>query len=139
MLVQSSCPDEPAIQRAAQHDYEGFAKYELAQRRELSYPPYAHLARVILRGERYDDVHESAREMAKAARAAKAAAEHGIRILGPAPAPIARLRGQHRFHFQIAAAERRADLAVVARSTERFRRHIRAVEFTIDIDPIDMR
>src|SRR5690606_1188283 len=61
VLVQSSCPDEPAIQFAASHDYTGFARYELLQRQELSYPPYSHLARVILRGEKYENVYESAR------------------------------------------------------------------------------
>jgi primosomal protein N' (replication factor Y) len=104
----------------------------------MSYPPYSHLARVILRGERYDDVHESAREMAKAARAAAAGISSQIRILGPAPAPITKLRGEYRFHFQVAAE----DVAPISQlwhdALARFEAHA-GVEFTIDVDPLDMR
>jgi primosomal protein N' (replication factor Y) (superfamily II helicase) len=138
VLVQSSCPDEPAIGFAAGHDYEGFARYELAQRQELSYPPYAHLARVILRGEKYDDVHESAREMVRKARTAATDISQSLRILGPAPAPVTRLRGQFRFHFQISAEEVAPISQLWHTALAGFETHA-GVEFTIDIDPLDMR
>ena len=138
VLVQTSCPDAAPIRRASGHDYVGFAKDELAHRKELAYPPYAHLARIILRGEHYDDVHETAREMAKAARTAAESLQGAVRILGPAPAPIARLRGQHRFHFQIAAAEVAEITALWEQALKNFETHP-GVEFTIDVDPLDMR
>ena len=138
VLVQSSCPDEPAIRFAAGHDYDGFAQYELAQRRELSYPPYSHLARVILRGENYERVHESAREMAKVARTAAARISPQLRILGPAPAPITKLRGEYRFHFQVAADEVAPISQLWHDALAGFEVHA-GVEFTIDVDPLDMR
>ncbi|MGD9854224.1 MAG: primosomal protein N' [Planctomycetaceae bacterium] len=160
VLVQTTSPDEPAIRFAAAHDYFGFARYELAHRRELSYPPYSHLARVIVRGKSYDAAQLTARELAGRARSANAdlgprevisdnqqgaggggerqAAGPHVRILGPAPAPVARLRGQHRFHFQL-AAEHVAAIAAVWRESIRDFETPPDVEYTIDVDPLDMR
>ncbi len=160
VLVQSTCPDEPAIRFAAAHDYFGFAEHELAHRRALNSPPYSHLARVILRGESYEDVQQTARNLAAATRDASSRlnesksrpVESGdeipnsefrtpcfaIRILGPAPAPIARLRGLHRFHFQIAASDV-ATIAAVWKEAARNFETLRGVESTIDVDPLDMR
>src|SRR5690606_15581947 len=126
------------IRRASGHDYTGFAEHELRQRKELLYPPWSSMARVILRGENYDHVHESARELTRRAREGVSALEPGIRILGPAPAPVARLRGQHRFHFQIFAADVEAILGLWRESLRDFEAH-EGVDFTIDIDPLDMR
>ncbi|MCA9027959.1 MAG: primosomal protein N' [Planctomycetaceae bacterium] len=139
VLVQTTSPDEPAIQFAASHDYNGFASRELAHRREAGYPPYTTLARVILRGESYEEVHETAKVMSKLLRTSKAAESHpNIRILGPAPAPIARLRGQHRFHLQIAAPDVQTIASLWSETLRTFEPQA-DVEFTVDIDPLDMR
>ncbi|MCA9113115.1 MAG: primosomal protein N', partial [Planctomycetaceae bacterium] len=132
-------PDEPAIQFAASHDYNGFASRELAHRREAGYPPYTTLARVILRGESYEEVHETAKVLSKLLRTSEAAESHPrIRILGPAPAPIARLRGQHRFHLQIAAPDVQTIASLWSETLRTFEPQA-DVEFTVDIDPLDMR
>ena len=137
MLVQTTSPDEPAIGFAAAHDYTGFSKGELAHRREAGYPPYSTLARVILRGESYEDVHETAKAIAKLLRES-AVAKSNLRILGPAPAPIARLRGQHRFHLQIASDDVPSIAELWKKTLKTFEPQA-DVEFTIDIDPLDMR
>ncbi len=139
VLVQTTSPDEPAIRFAAAHDYNGFARSELAHRREAGYPPYTTLARVILRGESFEVVHETAKALAKALRASNVTQSNSnIRILGPAPAPIARLRGQHRFHLQISSHDV-ASIAALWKETLRTFEPQTDVEFTIDIDPLDMR
>ncbi len=139
VLVQTTSPDEPAIRFAAAHDYNGFARGELAHRREAGYPPFTTLARVILRGESYEDVHETAKAMAKSLRESEVTKSNShVRILGPAPAPIARLRGQHRFHLQIASDDVQT-IAELWKETLRTFEPQADVEFTIDIDPLDMR
>jgi primosomal protein N' (replication factor Y) len=138
VLVQTACPDEPAIRLAASHDYTSFARQELQHRQQLGYPPYSCLARVILRGEQEPDVQHAARELATSLRAAASQCQAGVRILGPAPAPLARLRGQFRYHLQLAASDVSA-IADLWRATLREHEAPRDVEFTIDVDPLDMR
>jgi primosomal protein N' (replication factor Y) len=160
VLVQTTCPDEPAIRFAAAHDYLGFAEYELAHRCELNYPPYSRLARVIVRGQSYEDVQQTARLLGTAARAVtsellkadglrdagspkgeEAETQIGsssLRILGPAPAPITRLRGQYRFHLQLAGSDFET-IAAVWKETARRVETPPEIEYTIDIDPLDMR
>lgn len=160
VLVQTTSPDEPAIRHAAAHDYFGFAVGELAHRRSMNYPPYSHLARVIVRGRSIETVQLVARSLAEAAKssAAKrqdtlpgapsqdaagfgASTESGrtpVRILGPAPAPASRLRGQYRFHFQLSAPTV-ADIAGVWKDAIREFETPADVEYTIDVDPLDMR
>ncbi len=138
VLVQTTAPDEPSIRRAAEHDWLGFAKLELAHRRALHYPPYSHLARVILRGEQYEAVQSAARMVAEVLRAQIRAQELPVRLLGPAPAPIARVRGQHRFHMQLSADEVER-LHTLWHSTPAVHDLPGGVELTIDVDPLDMR
>ncbi len=138
VLVQTTAPDEPSIRRAAEHDYLGFAKQELVHRRELSYPPYSHLARVILRGDEYDSVQAAAGNIATLLRTKAGEQQLPVRLLGPAPAPIARLRGQHRFHLQLSATEVDT-LATLWHLSPEVHELPQGVELTIDVDPLDMR
>ncbi len=95
ILVQTLAPDQPAIALAAEHRYEDFAKGELELRRELGYPPFSRLVRVIVEGQDEKAVTEEAERVAAAMRAAA----HGtFQVLGSAPAPLARIRGRHRHH-----------------------------------------
>ncbi|MFQ5733384.1 MAG: primosomal protein N', partial [Planctomycetaceae bacterium] len=105
VFVQSCLPAEPAIVFASQHNYNGFAAAELAHRRELNYPPFQQLVRVILRGPRDDDVQAAARELVRQLREQLATEGPDVRVLGPAPAPIGRIRGLYRYHLQLAAAD----------------------------------
>ena len=138
VLVQTSSPDDPVIRAASRHDYLGFTQQELTHRRELDLPPFTHLARVILRGSPEDVVQSEARRLAGVIRECAARVAPEVRIVGPAPAPILKLRNQYRYHFRLQAAE--------VESIQRLWREAAPllipagdVEFTIDIDPLDMR
>lgn len=133
VLIQTWQPDHPAVALAAKHDVEGFVERELADRRELGYPPYRRIALV-----RVDAVDEQrARDAArKLAQLARRAADPKVEILGPAPAPLPRLRNRHRFRFMVRSAERallRPVLLAVARAPSD-----RAVRVVIDVDPVNM-
>jgi primosomal protein N' (replication factor Y) len=138
VMVQTSCPAEPANLKASEHDYLGFARAELEHRRQMQAPPFEHLARVIIRGPDEQSALAEARRMADLVRAAIAAGALPVRILGPAPAPVSRLKGSFRFHFQLSAVavEHLQELwHAVADSLKPAGR----VEFAVDMDPINMR
>ncbi|MBI4712182.1 MAG: primosomal protein N' [Planctomycetes bacterium] len=96
VIVQTVNPDHYSIQAAARHDYEGFARKELLYRYELNYPPFSDLLLILVQGRKEDDV----------ARMAGAIADEIMplvdkgkidEVLGPAPAPLARLRNRYRW------------------------------------------
>lgn len=138
VFVQSGSPSEPAIRRASEHDYLGFVTDELRDRAAMNVPPYRSLARVILRGDDETVVRTHALEMAD--RFEKAAAAHGlaIDILGPAPAPVAKLKGQYRFHFQL-SADTLEPIRHLWRTTEKDLPAAAGVEYVVDVDPVNMR
>jgi primosomal protein N' (replication factor Y) len=91
VIVQTFVPDHYAIRPVRDHDYETFYAQELAHRRALGFPPLGHLASVIVSAEQEADAAAGAAQLAAAI-----AAESACEVLGPAPAPLPRLRGRHR-------------------------------------------
>jgi primosomal protein N' (replication factor Y) len=100
VLVQTFTPDHPSIALAATHDYTRFVAGELAHRRAHNYPPYQRLARLIVRSRDQQAAADFAGRMAAAFQEALPASPD-VRLLGPAEAPIFRLKGYFRFHFQL--------------------------------------
>jgi primosomal protein N' (replication factor Y) len=138
VLVQTSCPAEPAILKASQHDYPGFALAELEHRRQMQAPPFEHLLRVIVRGPDEKATLAEARRMADLLRTANAELASPVRILGPAPAPVARLKGSYRFHFQLSATAVE-HLQQLWRAAGETLKPAGNVEFTVDMDPVNLR
>lgn len=103
VLVQTYHPEHYAIQCAATHDYTGFVAKELQYRQWMHYPPSAVLANVIIQGQTLEEASAFANTLG---RWFAATPLDKVRVLGPAAAPIARLKRIYRFHF-ILKAERR--------------------------------
>jgi len=115
VVVQTLHPQEPAIQRAIQHDYDGFAAYELPLRRQVHLPPYSRIVRFVLRHTRPEKAQESAERLAERLRtifgagagggtnAGKPGGPAGVSLVGPQAAAIGRLRGRHRFEVRLIA------------------------------------
>ncbi len=105
VLVQTFTPDHPCIALAAAHDYAAFVDAEMAHRRQHNYPPYQRLARIIIRSRDQQAASAFADQLADAfARTMQALAVQAppeVRLLGPAEAPVFRLKGYYRFHFQL--------------------------------------
>jgi primosomal protein N' (replication factor Y) len=98
VLVQTFNPEHPAIVAATKHDYVSFATGELAHRKEFDYPPFGFLARFVIRGPNEEMAREMSEKLAELAESWEPASEKG-RVIGPAEAPITKLRGKFRFHF----------------------------------------
>jgi len=136
VIIQCIDPGHYALSMSAAHDYEGFYREETAFRRDACYPPFSHLAMVILSATAEQTVETGAETAARLLREQRILLKARAEILGPAPAPLAKVRG--RFRWQILVkAERRTELK---RLLLRFRaewRPPRVVRTTIDIDPVD--
>ncbi|MDH3496989.1 MAG: primosomal protein N' [Gemmatimonadota bacterium] len=139
VLVQTRSPSHYALQAAARHDYEGFAAQELAARDVPAYPPHVGVANVVLSGTREALVAQAAVEVAEWLRRVIAARASGVELVGPAPAPLARLKGRWRWHLLL-RARRRALLGAVVRYAARRAPHAGAgpVRLVVDRDPVSL-
>lgn len=124
VLVQTFYPEHYAIRLAAEQNYEGFFVKEIRFRRMMRYPPVAALARILAQHAKLERAVETAKTIERylkralpdpsldgggpvgAGNGGETAGAFRFRVLGPGPAPIARLHGRHRIQFLIKAASR---------------------------------
>ena len=137
VLVQTYNPDHPAIRAAVRHDYAAFARYELPIREMLHYPPFGSMVRLVIRGPVEAIAAQFALQLGERLTAALGEPTAGTRVLGPAPAPFARLRGKYRFQIQVQGP----DGNVLRDVLRRIESEVHApddVQWIIDVDPLDM-
>jgi primosomal protein N' (replication factor Y) len=131
VIIQTYAPEHPAIVAVALHDYDGFARAELAARQEAGYPPFSRM--IALRIDAVDLAR--AREAATvAAEAARAAGGDAVRVRGPAEAPLGRLRGRARWQVWLSSQDRGA-LAAAARAASAGVRPGGDLRLAVDVDP----
>ncbi|HEX8719832.1 MAG TPA: primosomal protein N' [Pyrinomonadaceae bacterium] len=104
VLIQTYHPHHYALRHACAQDYEGFFREEIGYRRNLAYPPFVALASLLVRGDELGRVMATAAALREALDHANE--ERGVRVLGPAPAPLARLRGEHRVQILLKSRSR---------------------------------
>ncbi len=112
VLVQTYHPDHYAIQFASKHDYPGFVAKEMQYRRWMHYPPFAVLANVVIQSEKLEEATAWAGTLGRWFQKARL---DKVRVLGPAAAPIVKLKRIYRFHF-VLKAERRQTLGETLRA-----------------------
>jgi primosomal protein N' (replication factor Y) (superfamily II helicase) len=105
VLVQTYHPDHYAIQFAAKHDYPGFVAKEMNYRRWMHYPPFTVLANVVVQSEKLEEATAWAGTLGHWFQQAPL---DKVRVLGPAAAPIVRLKRIYRYHFVLKAEKRQA-------------------------------
>ncbi len=133
-IVQTLYPEHYSIQLACRQDYEAFFERELNYRRGMRYPPLLALVNVVVRGRTFDDAMNAAADVVR--RLGPATATAGFSILGPAPAPLGRLRGEHRVQFFLKGS-RRADMRNALRTVLSDMPEIRR-RLTVDVDPLSV-
>ncbi len=134
VVLQTYFPDHYAVQYAAQHDFMGFYEKELRFRSWMHYPPYSALANVLVRSNKLDEALRWSGTLGKWFEKTR---HEGIRVLGPAVAPILRLKQDYRYHFVVKSASReklnallRAMLAYAAQQK------IPRTQVIVDVDAI---
>lgn len=130
-LLQTWLPDHPVMRAMVAADLEGFVAAELAERRAGGWPPYGRLVALIVEGPDEEAVSRTARELRDEAPGEAEA----VVVLGPAPAPLAVLRGQHRQRLLLKAGKGVAVQSVVAAWLGRVSVPSK-VFVAVDIDPM---
>ena len=139
VIVQTYSPEHPAIQAASRHDYNQFAKDEMVVRRRFNYPPLGSVARIIIRGSVEDVTEAVADALLARLDAARNQPGYEVRVLGPAPPPISKLRGKYRFHILLQSVNAAHLGATIRKAIETFTIAEKDdVQYVIDIDPMDM-
>jgi len=134
VLIQTYTPEHYALVCASGHDYLAFYDQEFAFRQELGYPPCGFLVNLVLAGNEPPRVNQAATALATALE--KVAA--GVEVLGPAPCPLARLRGKTRLQILLKCATR-PPLRRLLQQLPTLRPLLSsAVTLTVDVDPVDM-
>jgi primosomal protein N' (replication factor Y) (superfamily II helicase) len=136
VLVQTYHPDHYAIRFAAEHDFQGFVQKELQYRKWMHYPPFGVLANIMIQSTK---VEEAAGWSASLGKWFHSTPQDRLRILGPAAAPIVRLKRIYRFHL-VLKAENRAALAKALRAalTQAEKMGIPRKALILDVDPVNL-
>ncbi len=136
VILQTYSPEHYAIQYAAQHDYAAFFEKELQFRRWMHYPPFTAIANVLIRS---DNLAHALRWSGEIGEWFDKNKSNGLRVMGPAVAPLSRLKGDHRYHFVLKSANR-PSLNESLRALVKFAadQKISRTNLIIDVDAISL-
>ena len=138
VVLQAFQPEHAAIVQAQRHDYEAFFRTELEARRELGYAPFGRMVAVKVDATDETRAREAADRLAEHAARHPAVRDRRVMVLGPAPAPIARIRNRFRFRLMLRAADRRALRAVARALADRIDEGLASARAFVDVDPVSM-
>jgi primosomal protein N' (replication factor Y) (superfamily II helicase) len=137
VIIQSYHTEHYALEFAREQNYDKFYQHEITFRRDMRYPPFVALINVLVKHSEFAKAAGLASELAGSIRAADT--ENVLRVLGPAPAPLARLKGEHRLQVLIKTRYRRqarealdAAMSVMKEAG----RDLRMI--TIEVDPVNL-
>ncbi len=132
VIIQTYTPGHYAIQAAKSHDYNTFFGKELSFRKELNLPPFCHMVALTLRGRREENVIKAAQFLRH--RLEKENQSEKIKILGPAPAPVSRVRGMYRWNIFL-KADKVFQVTSLLEKILGNRRREKGVIVTVNVDP----
>ena len=137
VLIQTYHPEHYSLLCAKEQNYEEFYRREIVFRRTMHYPPFTALINALIHDKDYDRANGAAAEFARELRLATK--ETGIRVLGPAPAAISRIKNEYRFQVLIKAPSRvraREALEVAMDSVTSAGHNPRSI--SIEVDPVNL-
>jgi len=133
-IVQTLYPQHYSIQVACRQDYPAFFEKELAYRRAMRYPPAVAMINAVIRGRTFEEAMQTATDIVR--RLEPCAKRARFLVLGPAPAPLGRLRGEHRVQFFLKGT-RRADMRHALKDVLAAMPDVRR-RVTVDVDPLSV-
>lgn len=135
VIIQTLSPDHYAIQFASAQDYEGFYKKEIEFRKWLHYPPFAAFANILIRSEKQEDALRMATELGRVLLPIP----EGMRAVGPAEAPVARLMNEFRYQILLKSSKRSTLRAVIKDvQAHAAKQKWNSTALVIDVDPITL-
>jgi len=133
-MIQTYEPEHYVFEYVKEHNYKGFFNNEIEMRKELSYPPFSKLIRIIMSFK----TKESANRLVKnIANRIKKIDHKGVEILGPAPAPIEKIRTLWRWHLVLKGKNSKILRQTVSSILHKIK-DIKEVRIDIDVDPINL-
>jgi primosomal protein N' (replication factor Y) len=135
VLIQTINPEHYAIRYASEQNYDGFYEKEIQFRKLMRYPPFAALANVLVRSQKQEDALAMSTELGQMLDPAP----EGLKILGPAEAPVPKLKSEFRYQLLIKAIDRKR-LNETLRELRRFtqERKWSPTALVIDVDPLTL-
>lgn len=137
-LIHTHDPENSVLKRAVALDYRGFAADELAVRRELGYPPFGRLIRIVVADARADTAREGAETIAAAMRRVAGRVSAKIRVLDAQPCIVARMRDRFRFEVVVVTPRELGGPRLLAECLAEQAFSTSAKRMTIDVDPLEM-
>lgn len=137
VVVQTFVPDHYALAPVSTHDYERFYREEIVHREALGYPPFGQLTRTVIHAEDEEATKQAAQTLARTARALIPDGAR-LEVLGPAPAPIARLRGRHRAMILFKGTDEALLRRVTEATLAAAKQLPREVQVALDARPVNM-
>jgi primosomal protein N' (replication factor Y) len=134
VVIQTYYPQDPAILAASRHDYGVFYAAELPYRRELHYPPFAKLARIVLSGPHELLVGSAMEKIAGSLRSSSSV----LIILGPSPAVLEKVNGEFRYSLLLKSASPKTLAEALARVRTLEKGLPKKMRLIIDVDPVYM-
>lgn len=132
-VVQSYYPEHYSITHACQQDYEPFFRQEIEFRRDLNYPPYISMINVIVKGRTFADAMNDAGALVRLIKKDPKSFD----VLGPAPPPIGRVRGQYRAQFFLKGSNRKVMREGLQRAVDLQPSGLKR-RIAVDVDPVSM-
>jgi len=136
VVIQTYSPEAYPIQCAREYDFSKFFEEEARKRRELHYPPFGRLLNLLLRGRDQARVEGAAGELAQALRE-NLTGDGFLQVLGPAPAPLSRLKGEYRWQILL-KGEKAGQLQDLVRNCLKGFKGLKGVKLSLDVDPVEV-
>ena len=135
VLIQTINPDHYAIQCAAEQDYEKFYRKEIDFRRMLHYPPFGAMASIVVRSANEEDALTRSAALGRLL----SPAPEGVRVMGPAPAPVLRVKSEYRYQVLLKTSSRKR-LSEMLGDVRRFAAAEKwgPANLAIDVDPVTL-
>jgi primosomal protein N' (replication factor Y) len=133
LVIQTYQPENYAIQAVVLQDPPAFYDAELAARREHGFPPFSAMAAVLIAARAQHQAEQAAHALAQAM-----GAHARVRLLGPAPASLPRLKGRYRWQILALAQDHERLLPAVRAAARELPRNLRDISVTVDVDPMSL-
>jgi len=133
VIIQTYAPEHYSILSASKHDYEKFYEEEIKSRKELKFPPFVHIIKLTCRSRNEKKAIDTSDNLKKFL----VDKLESIEIVGPAPAPVSRIRGYYRWNVLLKGKNRSLMCVAVKKALKSYRTPA-GVILTIDVDPISM-
>ena len=135
VVIQTLNPDHYAVRFAAEQDYEGFYRKEVEFRKWLRYPPFSAFANILVRAEKQEEALRMSTELGRVLTPAPP----GLRVMGPAEAPVLRLQNEFRYQILL-KGQKRSLLRDILKDLRRYQEQQKwnATSLVIDVDPISL-